>query len=483
MSTIAVVYYHGATLKSRSVVTSVIADLRDEGHTVHLLDISGYTTVSQDFPPQWIARMLGHRVFRERFDSFLQERDVTHHHLGQNRALPSTLTPGQQEECNVAIESELLTYFRRDSLTYSHWFVSSLRGELTRQTTASYAAVVGALTELAPDTVLIPNGRTSRQKAARLAAESLGIVTHFYEDGRARKGSYYLGNTQPHDRLASQAEIENFLAKVSSREVSALASAWIEERTSVGSGTNSFSARWAAPSGLLGDKKQGTKPHAVFFTSSADEFLAFGPMWHIDSWTSQFEAFDLAMTVLEKMGAAMTLRVHPNLTSKSRKYFLKTVKAIRSLEQRHPRLEVLWHTSSANSYDLAAKADWVIAERSTIGLEANLMGKPVWVNQASQWDQIADVRQMLKPEDVTEPHLTRWEVDPSGAERFVAYWMLQERPLRHHWDTWSSWDPENPPLRMRIANLAVKNSWRHRLHLIAVERDRWLNALFRFRHH
>ena len=109
--------------------------------------------------------------------------------------------------------------------------------------------------------------------------------------------------------------------------------------------------------------------------------------------------------------------------------------------------------------------------------------RQVWVNQASQWDQIADVRQMLKPEDVTEPHLTRWEVDPSGAERFVAYWMLQERPLRHHWDTWSSWDPENPPLRMRIANLAVKNSWRHRLHLIAVERDRWLNALFRFRHH
>jgi len=64
MSTIAVVYYHGATLKSRSVVTSVIADLRDEGHTVHFLDISGFTTISQDFLPSglpecWDTECLG----------------------------------------------------------------------------------------------------------------------------------------------------------------------------------------------------------------------------------------------------------------------------------------------------------------------------------------------------------------------------------------------------------------------------------------
>lgn len=477
MKKVAVVHYLGATLKNRSVVASVLADLRDDGADVHLLDISAFTTISQDFPPPRLARLLGHTVFIHEFSQVLAELGVAHHHLQPPTSSLHSLTPSQKEECLEAIESEVLTYFRRDALEPPTPAISALRNRLTHQAFSSFDVLSRALDEIEPDLVLIPNGRTSRQKAARLATEQRGIAVKFYEDGRARKDSYYLGNTQPHDRLASQKEVEGFLSTVAKKDIEDLATSWITERMTTGSGTNVFSSSWrptGAGEGTL--SSYAAAGHAVFFTSSADEFLAFGPMWRIDSWETQFQAFDLTMSILESSGVALTLRVHPNLTGKSRQYFLRTVKSVKFLKARHPTLTVLWHNSPTNSYDLVAKARYIIAERSTIGLEANMRGKPVWINQASQWDQVADVRQMLKPSDVTVKALTPWEVDITGAQRFVAYWMLQEKPLRYSWRSWATWNPENAPLRMRVALLAVPQSWRHRWHLLAIEWNRWRNT-------
>jgi hypothetical protein len=202
-------------------------------------------------------------------------------------------------------------------------------------------------------------------------------------------------------------------------------------------------------------------------------------MWNIDSWDTQFHAFDVMMAELETRGFELILRVHPNLVVKSRTYFLRTVEEIRDLQRKHPSLEVHWHNSARNSYDLAQSAEVVIAERSTIALEANLMGKPVWVNQAAQWDQVADIRQVLKPSDINPGVMDIWNVDTRGAERFVAYWMMQEKPLKYSWRDWASWDPENSPLSLKIARLWVKNPWFHRWHLIRLEWGTWRNKRFK----
>ena len=132
-----------------------------------------------------------------------------------------------------------------------------------------------------------------------------------------------------------------------------------------------------------------------------------------------------------------------------------------------------------NSYDLVTEADIVVVERSTIGLEASLMGKPVWTTQASQWDLVADVRQILNPSDVTAESMAPWRASPMGAQRFVAYWMIQEHPLHFDWSSWSSWNPDKPPLRMKLAQLAVKNPWSHRLRLITLELAKWQNRNFK----
>ena len=106
------------------------------------------------------------------------------------------------------------------------------------------------------------------------------------------------------------------------------------------------------------------------------------------------------------------------------------------------------------------------------------MGKPVWVTQASQWDLVADVRQILAPADITEDSMRLWKPSPRGAQQFVAYWVAQEFPFRFPWETWSDWDPERAPLSMKIAQLAVNNSWRHKIRLVRLELAQRRNRRF-----
>jgi len=475
VNTIAVVHYVGATQKSRSVVASVVSDFRQQGHEVIVVDIEKFGAVSQNFPPEWAVRLVGHKTYRSRFSKVVKSLGGSLHVLENNGGSVVSPPESRQSECLQAIDSELLTYFRQEALDEDSPHVKWMRKRVTDGAFSCYAAFALWLTDNSPDLVVIPNGRTSRQKMCRVAAEELEIPVMLYENGRAKKDSYYLGMTQPHDRVASQAEVETLTSHLSKVEIRELAQRWLAERQNPQSTTNSFSAGWVAEDSL----EQSThQPRAVFFSSSADEFLAFGPMWNIDQWSTQFQAFDLVMERLSAEGIELVLRIHPNLAGKSRRYFRSTVTEVKALENKYPGLIVYWHNSQVNSYGLAQSADYVVAERSTIALEANLMGKPVWITQAAQWDLMADVRQLLHPSDVDVDDLKPWSVDTSGAEKFVAYWMLQEHPLHYNWKDWSTWNTESAPLLIKLASLLGRNPLRHKKHLIKLEWDLWRNNHF-----
>ena len=479
MTTAIVVHYTGATRQSRSVVASLVVDLVDEGHRVIVADIGAFTTISQDFPPPWSVRLLGHRIFPNALERVLAQAGAEYRQLTPHPGSPSAFPADSVMDCETAIESELLTYFRRESLEPSTPYIRWLRRRLNHRARATYKILLKLFRTEKPDLVLVPNGRTSRQKVARKAAEASPANVNFYEMGRARSNSYYRGTTQPHDRLASQAEVQELTKHLSPREITTLAESWLSERMSPESGTNQFSSLWKAGAEGSAQNSEGSEKTAVFFSSSADEFLAFGPMWNIDTWGSQFEAFDLMMTHFESLGVNLVLRLHPNLTTKSRRYFQSAVGEIRALKKNHPSLTIHWHNSPVSSYDLITSADYVIAERSTIALEANLLGTPVWINQAAQWDLIADVRQVLSPAELTPEVLTPWEVDPRPAQRFISYWMIQERPLRFTWRDWATWNPDEASLALKLALLFVKNPWRHRWHLLRLEWARIRNGFFR----
>lgn len=476
MKSVAIIHYVGATQKSRSVVASLVADFRQQGRDVTVIDIGRFGTVFQDFPPAWTVRLVGHKTYRERFSKVLESLGAHLEVLESGPVQGHSPPESRQAEYFQAIESELLTYFRQETLNDDERYVRWMRKNLTQQAFACYAALHTWLSQGPPDLMVIPNGRTSRQKMARIAAEERGIAVKFYENGRAIKDSYYLGSTQPHDRVASQAEVDSRTSHLSTSEIRELAQSWLAERMSPGSGINSFSAGWGTTA--VGSKVSQQRPRAVFFSSSADEFLAFGPMWNIDKWSSQFQAFDLLMERLSNKGVDLVLRIHPNLSGKSQAYFRSTVAEINALKRKYPGLVVHWHNSPTNSYELAKSADYVIAERSTIALEANLMGKPVWINQAAQWDLVTDVRQVLQPSDIDADDLTPWIVDTNGSEKFIAYWVIQERPLRYSWRDWSTWDPEFAPLMMKLASLLGKNPLGHKRHLLSLEWAKWRNNHF-----
>ena len=475
-SPVAVIHYPGATAKSSSVVASVVADLRRQDHEVIVLDISAFTVINQALPPRWVCRLLGHDAPQGALEKELQSLGARVWSVTR-RDKQHDLSAGETEQIDTAITSELLTYFRTDNLVETGGAGRRLREKLRKQSEQTFVAVLAALQELSPDRVLIPNGRTSRQRVARICAERLGIRAQFYENGRALAEHYYLGTTQPHDRIASQEEVASLTKRLAPSEIKKFAESFLSSRISPGSGSNQYSAAWVP--NTIAATPPPEVPLATFFPSSFDEFLAFGDMWHIDEWTEQFQAFDMIMSHLEELGYRLEMRLHPNLKNKSRKYFQREASQVKKLTAKHPQLIVHWHNSRMNSYDLVRRSDLVFVERSTLGLEASLMGKPVWVNQAAQWDQIADVRALLRPSDILPPALKQWKVDVAGAQRFAAYWVMQERPLSYSWKNWSTWNPDAAPVALRIASLFTRNDWSHRLHLLKVQWDTFLNAHYR----
>ena len=476
MPHVVMVHYVGATAQSRSVSASVALDHRKAGNTVTIADISQFTTISQDLAPAWAARLFGQRVHVGKFEKEMSDNDIRIETLRPQINQPAPLPPEIRDESAQAVKSELLTYFRTEKLNWRNPYLRWLHAKLSSAAVQTYFALSSLIESEKPDLVLIPNGRTSRQKVARKLAERKKLPFMFYEMGRAKRDSYYLGTTQPHDRIASQREIDSLTATLSREEIESLGNAMISERMTLGSSVNKYSKRWTAQTAqdeiLTSENKT-----AVFFTSSTDEFLAFGPMWNIDSWTEQFESFDLLMSDLEDRGVQCTLRVHPNLLGKSHSYVSKTIASAKALGERHPELRIIWHTSPVNSYDLVRESAYVITEHSTIGLESSLMGKPVWVTEAAQWDQVADVRQVLGPEEFHGNTMELWDVNPLGAQKFAAYWMMQEHPLLYSWSDWASWNPSKPPFVMKVAQLLGKNPLRHKMHLLALEWDRVRNSL------
>ena len=474
MTTVSIIHYTGATERTQSVLVSLATDASRAGAEVTVIDIGRTTVIRQGFPPTKVVKALGHTVFDQAFSLILQQSGVRLVGLPfSERAVK--ITQRDRKALDQALESELLTYFRLDHIPDSRE-AQGLESALRKAMCDTYDSLFALWSKTPPDRVIIPNGRTSRQKAARLVAERLGLEVLLYENGRATPRSYYLGKTQPHDRIASQEEILGGFPLPKGRALKEKAETWLADRMAISGGTNDFSRGWESPS-LEGSPTSDT-PTAVFFPSSFDEFRAFGPMWSIDNWGSQFEAFDLMMNILEDKGVDLVLRLHPNLGSKSRKYFLRETQEVLALQAKHPGLTIHWHNQPANSYDLIRKATYVIVERSTIGLEASVMGKPVWVTQATQWDMIADIRQMLKPADITPTTMDLWKPSPVGAQKFVSYWMAQEHPLHRDWQSWASWNPEHPPMRMKLAQLAIRNSLLHKFRLLRLEVAKWQNHRF-----
>lgn len=386
-----------------------------------------------------------------------------------------TLSPAHEEQLAIAVESALITYYRTDLPNRRVRRIGRLAKSLEVEGHRVYAAVSRLLRERTFEKVNLPNGRFPSQKMAMLAAHDAGVSTIHYEKGETPTGAY-VQPYAPQNRLASQAAATEVLAGLSDQQIESIADEWLSRRGPSASSSNNYSANWIDE---LPEQLRNRKPEQRvigFFTSSQDEFQFLGKEWHLHEWQSQFDAFDQLVTHFENEGALCYLRIHPNLATKAQDCFVRESADLARLAERHPNLVVIEHDDPVSSYALVSHSDGVVVWYSTLGLEASARGVPVWTCAVSRYGEVADVREVFGPQQVTTKMLSPWRVNSLGAKRYIAYLVLRDQQMDMALPGWETWPQDKKPFALTPAGLLVSggnpssrdalqttfDTWRHR---------------------
>ena len=464
-------YAQGATRESLSVCGSILSHLGEKENEVLVLDVTDFGVARHGLPPMPLLKILripqnvfnfSDYVLRLNFDYQKLEKP-----LGASNFVKPLPTEELRDSFGESIESAILSYFRVAKSPTSQ-FSKVLRKRLVSEGQYLFNFVSNLLNqEERFDLVINPNGRLPSQRVVSLAAQYSETNIFFYEIGRMTRGTFYFGPRRVHDRVGTQEDVIQNLAIKNSLEI---ASEWLQERMRPKSHTNQFSDNWDVtavdPLAIEADDGLG---RALIFTSSADEFVSLGTEWILQEWSDQYEAFGEILEKLSLLGVPVTLRVHPNLVNKHPHHFWGEVNKIRNLMRLHKELDVVWPNEKVNSYDLVRKAKIVIVARSTIGLEASLMGKCVWTVTPSRYDLVADVKRIWSSSDLSEENFQPWEVSRLAAAKLIASFINSDLPFSQSLDGIVGWDASRPPRRVRFANIFIKNSMRHKAHLVFLE--------------
>jgi hypothetical protein len=248
--------------------------------------------------------------------------------------------------------------------------------------------------------VHLPNGRFPHQEAISEVADRFNLEKIYYERW-FKPEQFYHSEIRTHNRMYF---IEKFLeerfSQVSSGAVDS--TKWIEDRVIGRSSIEDFSWTWKREKNIkldeLEETTERTRLRIVIFTSSEDEFAMLGDEWNSDYWVDQWTAITEVSEHLLNSGHEVTLRIHPNLANKNRRAFKRTQVHIDELISDRPTIKVISHDAQVNSYSLGLESDVVVVWNSTLGLEMECLGKPVYylapaiysgATQAKPWkDQV-----------------------------------------------------------------------------------------------
>lgn len=346
------------------------------------------------------------------------------HHLkfrrGQDKSkvLPRVLSRALEEASVGALKS-----FLRDDQPRNSCLNTAYKNAMKTRASALYFQAKEIIAHNSYDEVVVPNGRFVHEKALLFAANELNVKISNYEIGTSNR-SYTLSNYPPQSRVGLKLEYEN--SKISSTDsATEFVLNWLKERKSHKQ-ANAFANLW---SGSEINPQENFRN--AFFTSSSDEIGALDSDWRLDFWDDQYDAFDCILYRLERIDpdGKSALRVHPNLINKSSRMYKREVQRIRWLASRHPALHIFWHSDPQNSYTLIEKSNRVFVSLSSIGIEATLMRKPVWVTSASHYDESIAVKGVLSMENLLSEDFTEFSPDFENAVAFKNFELNRQTPL------------------------------------------------------
>ncbi|MGI8509595.1 MAG: hypothetical protein ACR2MQ_09745 [Gemmatimonadaceae bacterium] len=229
------------------------------------------------------------------------------------------------------------------------------------------------IARLAPDTLLLFNGRVASLRPALRAGQAAGVETLVYEVAGAQDRYVVTANTYPHDLpLLKNIFDKTFeTAPESGDEKAVIADAWykarIENRPDDGlTFTN------AQEAGLLPEQLMSAGLRVGIFVSSEDEFVA------IDGWEPLFY-HDQADGLRQLLGAfanrgdvQFILRVHPHLRGVNN----TQTRELEQIAREFPLLHLVGADSPVHTYSLIEAVDMVLTFGSTVAMEAVYLGKP-----------------------------------------------------------------------------------------------------------
>ena len=347
--------------------------------------------------------------------------------------------PSYRKLNRQSIETDLLPHVVSavDSVFMSSWRTSErvarslLQESFKRKASQSFIQTFFATQELlshAPTNLLAiqPNGRLPAESAIKLAITKWGNETRqakflHYEIG-ITNANFYLQDYAPLDRKSIENDFEYTLPRLGPLEFRA-AEDWLESRQNPHTNTNEFAGRFKP----LGEMRAGHFD-AVFFTSSADEFIGMGPSWN-SAWPSQYHAFRKVMQRMRDVGLErFALRFHPNMLNKSSVSFDAELREA-AVQLSDFGVQVYGPESDVSSYDLVKASDRVIVSGSTLAMEATHLGVPVWCTGVPYGADCWGAR-FIHTESQLLGATFETEVSPGdGPMKFVAYLFARTTPI------------------------------------------------------
>ena len=395
----------------------LVGRLEDCDHEVELVDLTKFC-----YPPQVIDSATGLAKIE------IQRRTVTPSR-SKNTRLSGFVRQSPEEleylsnEIRDAVGSEILTKYRGSlgifwrPLLLLEKKLLMLKATFLFSTLQSFAH---------PKSVwIIPNGRLSHERAVSSFAELHSIRSLFLEESMVSRERYFLRTYRVHNRLALQEDVNRMKAAIPEMDLM-YADAWYSDRTKNNSQSNPFSANFSEAESK--GETQATRPiMAAMFTSSDDEIRSNGSTRSTLGWEDQYEAFEKLGYILANLGYQLTLRVHPNLKTKSAFAVKSEFKRLRWLQKRVP-LRIVGPDSSISSYDLIQESSLVIVSVSTLGMEAISRKKKVIATANNQFDILGDSLEYSASENPRAVYNFLGMSSPSGesARHWVANQIFQD---------------------------------------------------------
>lgn len=246
--------------------------------------------------------------------------------------------------------------------------------------------------------LLVPNGRAPVQAAALEAAKLSHRSSLTYEHGSKRGESVFLAPWRYHDRLRFQQALRDAETEGLSEIGEAVLTQWqtnLKLNPYLFDNTND---------GLEFQPRSSSElPLAVYFVSSADEFVSSGPNWPTWRWSDQWEALTEVIPYLQQSGYRVIIKEHPNLLNKS--WREAACQTARSQSYGVANVGAL---DKISAVDLIEQASLILTWGSTVGIESIARGKPVWLLSHCHYDLTVDIRMWPKagfPEPATLEYL------------------------------------------------------------------------------